>query len=111
MKRGRVKLCLDEPPLGGYEVDANIMSEQWAIHADPFLEKGKRYVLTHIPSGKRVWSSKTQMFLKRLIQEPEFLEPLDDTDMEQVRRLSTVITRFCDENTDLTAKPKKIGWE
>lgn len=109
MKKGKIS-C----DFGGnkVEVEAQIMSEQWAIHLDPTKETGKHYVLTHIPSGKRVWSSRTQTHLKRLIQEPEFLEPLDDTNIAQVNRLALAICRFCNHSTNLYARPKKkIGWE
>lgn len=86
------------------------MSDQWAIHADPTSTK-KYYVLTHIPSGKRVWSSAKVTTLKMLIQEPEFFEEIDDTSLEDVNKIARAIKRFCDSNTDLTAKPKKkIGW-
>lgn len=108
MKKGVIKLLRKEG--GTLDCEADIMSEQWAIHQDPFLES-KLYVLTHIPSGKRVWSSKTKTFLKRLIQEPAFFETLKDTDLRDVKRLGMAILDFCDRNTDLTAKPKKkIGW-
>lgn len=109
MRRGKIKLAMAEPPLAGYEVDAYLMSEQWAIHKDV---NSSQYVLTHIPSGKRVWSARTQTTLKMLIQEPEFMEILDDTNLEQVNRLSNCIKRFCDKRTDLESKPKKkIGWD
>lgn len=106
MKKGKISLDMKG---GKLEVEANIMSEQWAIHKDT---NSSLYVLTHIPTGKRVWSSRTQMFLKRLIQEPEFLEPIDHTNIEQLEKLAKAIQRFCNEQTDLEAKPrKKIGWE
>lgn len=109
MKKGKIKLVTKD---GGWlECDAEIMSDQWAIHKDPFVEVGSRYVLTHIPSGKRVWSSKLKTNLKMLIQEPAFFEPLKDTDLRDVKRLGMAIREFCDCNTDLLAKPKKkIGW-
>lgn len=96
MKRGRIKLELIDGSM--MESDASIMSAQWAIHPDPFLEKGKHYVLTHIPTGRRAWSSKTQMFLKRLIQEPEFLETIDASSQDSLRSLNRAIKRFCGEN-------------
>lgn len=109
MKKGTIKLACKEG--GTLDCEAEIMSEQWAIHQDPFLET-KLYVLTHIPSGKRVWSSKLKGRLKLLVQEPAFFEPLKDTDLRDVKRLGMAIRDFCDRNSDLTAKPKKkIGWE
>lgn len=96
MKRGKIKIELKEG--GTMECDASIMSPQWAIHLDPFLDKGKHYVLTHIPSGRRVWSSAKQLLLKRLIQEPEFLEQVDANSPEDVSTLSNAIRRFCGEN-------------
>lgn len=108
MKKGVIKLSCKEG--GTLDCEAEIMGEQWAIHKDPFIES-KHYVLTHVPSGKRVWSSKTKTFLKRLTQEPAFFETLKDTDLRDVKRLGMAIRDFCDRNTDLTAKPKKkIGW-
>lgn len=99
MKKGVIKLSTRE---GGWlECEAEIMSDQWAIHLDPFIEKGKRYVLTHIPSGKRVWSSKLKTRLKLLVQEPVFFESLHDTDLRDVKRLGTTIKEFCERN----------GWE
>lgn len=96
MKKGRIKVATKE---GGWlECDADIMSNQWAIHNDPFLEKGKHYVLTHIPSGKRVWSSKLKTRLKLLVQEPAFFEPLHDTDLRDVKRLGMTIREFCEKN-------------
>lgn len=94
MKKGTIKCHTKE---GFVECEGQIMSEQWGIHLDPFIEKGKHYVLTHIPSGKRVWSSSKMTNLKRLIQEPEFLEKIDDTNLEDVKKLKTAIERFCEE--------------
>ena len=109
MKKGVLKLSCKEG--GTLDCEAEILSDQWAIHKDPFRES-KLYVLTHIPSGKRVWSSKLKTRLKLLVQEPAFFEPLKDTDLRDVKRLGMAIRDFCDRNTDLTAKPKKmIGWE
>lgn len=109
MKKGLIKLSCKEG--GTLDCEAEIMSEQWAIHQDPFLET-KLYVLTHIPSGKRVWSSKLKGRLKLLVQEPAFFEPLKDTDLRDVKRLGMAIRDFCDRNTDPNAKPKKkVGWE
>lgn len=99
MKKGRIKVATKE---GGWlECDADIMFDQWAIHNDPFIEKGKRYALTHIPSGKRVWSSKLKTRLKLLVQEPAFFEPFKDTDLRDVKRLGITIREFCE----------KHGWE
>lgn len=99
MKKGKISLLREE---GGYlECEAEIMSDQWGIHKDPFVEKGKHYVLTHIPSGKRVWSSKLKTRLKLLVQEPAFFEPLKDTDLRDVKRLGMAIREFCERN----------GWE
>lgn len=110
MRKGKISIsCCNSH--NKIECDAEIMSEQWAIHLDPFLDKGKHYVLTHIPSGKRVWSSKTKTTLKMLVQEPAFFETLHDDDPQDVRRLGEAIKDFCDRNTDLTSKPKKIGWQ
>lgn len=109
MKKGVIKLARKEG--GTLDCEAEIMSDQWAIHKDPFVENGNHYVLTHIPSGKRVWSSKLKTTLKLLVQEPAFFEPLKDTDLRDVKRLGMAIREFCDRNTDLLAKPKKkIGW-
>jgi len=109
MKKGVIKLLCKEG--GTLDCEAEIMSEQWAIHQDPFLET-KLYVLTHIPSGKRVWSSKLKDRLKLLVQEPAFFEPLKDTDLRDVKRLGMEIKAFCDKNSDYNAKPKKkTGWE
>lgn len=107
MKKGIIKLATKE---GGWlDCEAEIMSDQWAIHQDPFLEK-KHYVLTHVPSGKRVWSSKLKTRLKMLIQEPAFFEPLKDTDLRDVKRLGMAIKAFC-ERTTTDGKKKVIGWE
>lgn len=108
MKKGKIKLTMDCPPDTTVEVEASIMSDQWAIHKEA---SSSLYVLTHIPSGRRAWSSRTQLFLKRLVQEPEFLEPIDEKNLEQLKRLVQAIKRFCDENTDLDSPKKKSGWE
>ena len=108
MKKGMIKLATKE---GGWlDCEAEIMSDQWAIHQDPFLEK-KHYVLTHVPSGKRVWSSKLKTRLKMLIQEPAFFEPLKDNDLRDVKRLGMAIKDFCERITTTDGKKKVIGWE
>lgn len=106
MKKGKVKLTMNDG--GDVEVEASIMSPQWAIHKDI---NSSQYVLTHIPSGKRAWSSHTQLSLKRLIQEPEFLVDIDAMNKGQLVDLAGAIARFCDKETDLEHKPRKIiGW-
>lgn len=91
-KRGVIKILMGEEFI---EIPALIMSPQWAIHRSPNADIKTHYVLTHIPSGKRVWSASTQTFLKELIQEPEFFEPLDDLCVVQVNRIGEAIKRFC----------------
>lgn len=96
MKKGIIGCRMD---IGDWKhVNGYIMSDQWGIHKD---FDNTRYVLTHLLSGRRVWSSKKQITLKRLIQEPEFLERLDFTSSEHRAKLSKAIKRFCEEN----------GWE
>lgn len=76
------------------EVEGAIMTDQWGIDK---RENGQ-YVLTHLPSGKLVWSSKKQTFLKLLIQEPEFVRPINDMDIEHLKSLATAICRFSTTN-------------
>lgn len=80
---------------GKQEVSGEIYGEWWGIHKN---EAQKLYVLTHLPTGKRVWSSSKKRKLVELLQEPEFFDPPQVNDRTYLKNLSQVITRFCDKN-------------
>lgn len=77
------------------EVNGEIYGEWWGIHKN---EDTKMYVLTHLESGRRVWSSTKKRTLQQLVQEPEFFEPPEVNSTEYKSKMRSAITRFCEEN-------------
>ena len=55
---------------GYYEVEGYVFNKVWGIDK----RANSYYVLTYIPNGCLVESSRTLKFLKMLIQEPEFFD-------------------------------------
>lgn len=90
------------------EVKGELVGEWWGIHK----RDDSMYVLTHLPSGMLIWSSRKKTNLKMLLQEPEFFELPDHESVEWRAGIAKAIQRFCEKNTDLNHKPKKkVGWE
>lgn len=105
-KNGKYKIRKDDGMFE--EVSGVLVGEWWGIHK----REDKMFVLTHIPSGLRVWSSRKKTTLQLLLQEPEFFDQPDVESLAWRNKIAKTIQRFCDKNTDLFAKPKKkIGWE
>lgn len=104
-KVGKYRIHMDDGT--EKEVSGQIYGEWWGIHK----REDKMYALTHLPTGYRVWSSRKKTTLVMLIQEPEFCELPDHEDPVWRARVAKAIQRFCEKNTDLTAKKPKIGWE
>ena len=70
------------------EVEGYIYNEVWGIDK----RAQSYYVLTYIPNGCLVESSRTMKFLKMLIQEPEFFD--FDGSPAQANKLIQAITRY-----------------
>lgn len=88
IRKQRADGGLDWPEVEG------AVNGQWGI------DKRDQYYLTHIPSGCRVESARTQRFLKELTEEPEF-QRFDMSWPEMVGGLVTAINR----------KRKIDGWK
>jgi hypothetical protein len=70
------------------EVEGYVFNEVWGIDK----RANAYYILTYIPNGCLVESSRTMKFLKMMVQEPEFFD-FDGTP-NSAYKLVTAITRF-----------------
>lgn len=74
------------------EVEGQVFNNVWGID-----KRGSAYyVLTYVPNGAFVESSKTMKLLKLLVQEPEFFD-FDETIQSTVKIIGA-IKRFRDKN-------------
>lgn len=89
MKKTKYKIRMED---GQYKtVEGYVFNEQWGIDK---RESG-RFILTHIPTGCFVDSSRTMKFLKLMIQEPEFF---DEVSKETIGALGKAISRYRNEH-------------
>ena len=70
------------------EVEGYVFNEVWGVDK----RAPSYYVLTYIPNGCLVESSRTMKFLKMMVQEPEFFD--FDGSPQQAYKLSGAIARF-----------------
>lgn len=56
------------------------------------------FALTALESGKLVCSSRLKKNLLLLANRPEFCQPLDDQNLQEVAKLSRVVKQFCDKH-------------
>lgn len=91
MKKTKYKIRKDDGTWP--EVEGYVFNEQWGIDK----RANGRYVLTHIPTGCFVDSSRTLKFLKLMVQEPEFFDEVDKT---TIKSLSKAISRFRNSNNN-----------
>lgn len=70
------------------EVEGYVFNDIWGIDK----RASSYYVLTYIPNGCLVESSRTMKFLKLLVQEPEFFD--FDGSPVQAYKLADAIARF-----------------
>ena len=89
MKKTKYEIRMDDGP--NKTVEGYVFNEQWGIDK----RATGRFVLTQIPTGCFVDSSRTMKFLKLMIQEPEFF---DEVNKETIGALSKAISRYRNEH-------------
>ena len=90
MKKSKYNIRMDTGH--NVEVEGYVFNDVWGIDK----RSNNYYVLTYIPNGALVESSKTLRMLKMMVQEPEFFD-FDGTP-ETTVKLAKAISRFRSEN-------------